>query len=60
MKRRHVVIELADPKTFWLNATNIALGLATIVLLAVGVLAAIREMARRRTHGSRYGPKTAK
>ena len=35
---------LADPETFWLNVTNIALGLATIIFLGILVRAVFRDV----------------
>ena len=47
-----LLIEWGDPQTFWLNLTNLALGIVT--LLALGILAAsvAQELLarRRRSH----------
>ncbi len=38
---------LADLETFWLNITNIALGLATLVIIVLIVTVAFREIWER-------------
>jgi hypothetical protein len=45
------VLDLGDSKTFWLNLTNIALGIATIALLLGVALTAIREAIQRAVSG---------
>jgi len=39
--------------TFWVNLTNIALGLATIICLAVVIYAAVKEVVKRVANKSR-------
>ena len=39
---------LADPETFWLNITNIILGLAALVLLSVFARAVLRDLVDHR------------
>lgn len=34
---------LADPYTYWLNVTNIGLGVATLILVALVLARAIQE-----------------
>ena len=39
---------LADPETFWLNITNIGLGLVTLFFLSVLVRTALRDIREHR------------
>jgi hypothetical protein len=44
-------INWSDPQTFWLNVTNLALGLVVLICVLVmtaGILQELRERARRR------------
>ena len=44
-------VDLGDPETFWLNVTNIALGIATLVCFAVvgwGIVSEVAERLRKR------------
>jgi hypothetical protein len=38
---------LADPDTYWLNITNITLGLATLVFILILARSAIRDLLKR-------------
>ncbi len=42
------MILLADPRTYWLNLTNIALGIATLVLVLLMARAALKDYAENR------------
>jgi hypothetical protein len=46
-RRRHTVFEFGDPKTFWLNVTNIALGVVTGICVLVLGKALFQEMIQR-------------
>ncbi len=41
------MFDITDPQTFWLNVVNIALGIVTLVCLAVVVKAVISELSLR-------------
>jgi hypothetical protein len=52
--RRNDVFNWGDPDPFWLNVTNAALGLATLVLvLAIGWSVAA-ELVRKHRHGHHH------
>ncbi len=40
-------VDLADPKTLWLNITNIALGVLTLLCFAAVAWAGVAELVRR-------------
>ena len=42
-----------DPQTFWLNATNAALGLVVVICCVVVVFSIVRELAGRRRQRAR-------
>jgi hypothetical protein len=41
------VFDLSDPKTYWLNLTNIALGLVTLICCVVVARALFRDISER-------------
>jgi hypothetical protein len=41
------MFEPTDPETFWLNVTNISLGLVTLIALGAVLIVAFREIAKR-------------
>jgi len=41
------------PDTFWLDFTNIALGLVTLVCVVVVAFGVVRELGHRRAHGKK-------
>ncbi len=42
------MILLADPRTYWLNVTNIALGIATVLFVALLVRTALQDFLEHR------------
>jgi len=44
------MLMLADPRTYWLNITNIALGIATVIFVAVICRTAFQDLRERRKH----------
>ena len=45
-------VNWSDPQTFWLNATNLALGVVVLVCLAVVAVALFQEVVRRRAESA--------
>ncbi len=55
------MLNISDPQTFWLNATNIALGLVCLACLALVGGAVVREVmarAKARQHAPESDPHT--
>jgi hypothetical protein len=47
--RRDIVFDLSDPKTFWLNITNLGLGLVVVVCCIAVARTFLRELLDRRS-----------
>ena len=48
------MLNLGDPDPFWLNVTNAALGLATLVLVLALGWSIAAELVRKRRHGDHH------
>ncbi|HYK87148.1 MAG TPA: hypothetical protein VE398_00140 [Acidobacteriota bacterium] len=42
------MVYLTDPRTFWLNATNIAMGVIALAAMLILIVSIIGEVVRRR------------
>ena len=50
----------ADPQTFWLNVTDAALGVVMVAILAVFVVAIVREITDGRRRHSDSDPRASR
>jgi hypothetical protein len=55
-KGETIVFDITDPKTFWLNVTNLVLGLVTLICCLVIAKAVISELWARRRHAVLKAP----